>query len=155
MFMNNTKENKSIFVLNSIPFKEIDDTQILIETQENNYFVYLDGFNGNPFVLKMLVTPNNSIDVVSKEAFVRKMCRYFKKDFVHWDNKKTNVHAQYQKKIPNEIVIGGEYTTSWATPLTKWVLVQILGKNVILKTIKTKKEIYTTIDDLRVWEKTN
>jgi hypothetical protein len=60
--------------------------------------------------------------------------------------------AQYVKELPKEIKIGGEYTTTWANPVAKWVLKEVMEDDqVIMASPKTQRTILSKLSDLRIW----
>jgi hypothetical protein len=150
------ENNKEIFRACNIPFKEINDREILIKTENVDYQVTLSQLGNNPFMIRVQNNTDNKTEILSKEVFLRKMCRYFKTEFVHWDPKKILVEQIYTKAIPLDITEGKEYTTTWANPIAKWLLKEIINdEDVILVSQKSNREILSKIPDLRIWVKTN
>lgn len=148
--------NKEIFRSCNIPFKEVSDSEILIKTENIDYHVTLTQLGNNPFMIRVKNNTDNRTEVISKEVFLRKMCRYFKTEFVHWDPKKMLVEQVYTKAIPIDIKEGNEYTTTWANPIAKWRLKEIINdEDVILVSQKSNRELLSKISDLRIWVKTN
>ena len=150
------EKNKNILRSCNIPFIEINDQDILIKTANTDYCVSMSPLGNNPYVFKVYDRDAEKTEIISKEVFVRKMCRYFKIDFKHWDTKAKTVQETYIKGMPKEIKIGGEYTTTWANPVAKWILTEnINDDDVILRSPKTGREILSKYCDLRVWIKQN
>jgi hypothetical protein len=150
------EKNKNIFITCGVPFTEIDDKTIKIVTDNTDYHVSLKPIGNNPYFFLVLDKTSGKNSAVSKEVFLRKMCRYFKIDFKHWDTKAEKKQEEYIKIVPDEIVEGRRYTTHWANPLATWVLKEILdGNNVLLVSPKSGRELLSTIPDLRVWKKQN
>lgn len=148
--------NKQIFVSCKIPFKEISDSEILVKTEEVDYQITLTQFGNNPFMMRIKNVGENRTELISKEVLLRRLCRYFKTEFVHWDPKRRVTELQYCKETPKDIVVGKEYTTAWANPMAKWVLKEVIdGQDAILVSQKSNKEILSKISDLRIWVKTN
>lgn len=148
--------NKQIFRTCNIPFKEINDREILIKTENVDYKVTLTQLGSNPFMMRVENVTDSRTEIVSKEVFIRRMCRYFKTDFVHWDQKKQLVEQTYTKATPEKIIVGGEYTTTWANPIAKWILKEIINdEDVILVSQKSNRELLSKIPELRIWVKTN
>lgn len=147
-------KNKQAFISCNIPFKEINEREILIKTQKADYQVSLSQVGNNPFVLIVKTIDDNRSEIISKEVFIRKLCRYFNTEFIHWDPKKRLIETEYTKGDPGDIVEGGEYTTTWADPIAKWFLKEfITDEDVILVSPKTNKELLAKKSDLRVWIK--
>jgi hypothetical protein len=152
---NYIENNKKIFKSCGIPFTQTSDTEILIVTNTTDYLVSLLKIGHNTFFFRVYVTSEKKTEIISKEVFVRKMCRFFKTKFVHWDTKMINAEDNYIKTIPKKIVLGLEYTTIWANPFAKWTLKEIINdEDVILHSKKNNKEVLTKTADLRIWSKT-
>ena len=149
------ENNKAIFLINKIPFKETTNgDSIFISTNKVNYVVSLKKVGNNPYVFKVSDLTNKRVDVVCKEVFTRKMCNVFNTDFIHWDAQKAKVLNQYRKVLPDSIVEGNLYTTTWANPVAQWVLKDFINDdNIILASPKTNKEILVKLSELMVWEK--
>jgi hypothetical protein len=148
------EKNKNIFRSCNIPFIEINDQDILIKTANTDYCISMSPLGNNPYVFKVYDRGAEKTEIISKEVFIRKMCRYFELDFKHWDTKAKTVQESYIKGMPKEIKIGGEYTTTWANPVAKWILKEnINDDDVILRSPKTGREILSKYSDLRVWIK--
>jgi hypothetical protein len=146
--------NKQIFRTCNIPFKEINEREILIKTENVDYQVTLTQLGNNPFMIRIKNVGEDRTEIISKEVFLRKMCRYFKTEFVHWDPKKQLVEIVYTKAIPVDITEGKEYTTTWANPIAKWRLKEIINdEDVILVSQKSNRELLSKISDLRIWVK--
>ncbi len=145
-------KNRDLFAKYNIPFREHSKDQIAVDTAKVTYIVDLLPFKNNPFVFKVLNTNTNKTTVESKDTLLRRFCKHFKLDFVHWDMKRQNSETQWTKKIPEKIEIGGEYTTSWANPMAKWILTEITDDDlVILSSPKNKRKTLSKLSDLRIW----
>lgn len=145
-------KNRDLFVKYNIPFREHSKDQILIETEKVSYVVDLLPFKNNPFVFKVTHLGIGKTSVESKDTFLRRLCKHFKLDFIHWDIKKQHSESQYTKRIPEKIEIGGEYTTVWANPMAKWILTEITDDDqVILISPKNKRKTLSKLSDLRIW----
>jgi hypothetical protein len=151
------ENNKAIFLINKIPFKEnANKDSIFISTIKVEYEISLKKVGNNPYVFKVIDLTSKKVDVICKEVFTRRMCNYFKTDFIHWNAKKANTMNQYIKVRPKEIVEGQLYTTTWANPVAQWVLKEYINDdNIILSSPKTNKEILTKSSELMVWINTN
>jgi hypothetical protein len=147
-----SSKNRDLFTKYKIPFKESAKDQILIETEKVTYIVDLMPFKNNPFVFKVFNKGACKTTVESKDTFLRKLCKHFNLEFTHWDIKKQHSETQYTKKVPEKIVIGGEYTTTWANPMAKWILTEITDDDlVILSSPKNKRKTLSKLSDLRIW----
>ena len=145
-------KNRDLFVKYNIPFRDHSKDQILIDTEKVTYLVDLVPFKNNPFVFTVTNVGINKITVESKDTFLRRLCKHFKLDFVHWDIKKQHSESQYTKKVPEKITIGEEYTTVWANPMAKWVLTEITDDDLaILSSPKNKRKTLSKLQDLRIW----
>lgn len=148
------EKNKNIFRLCGVPFIEINDQDILIKTANTDYCISMSPLVNNPFVLKVYDKAAEKTEMVSKDVLLRKLCRYFKLEFKHWDSKVNANQETYVKLMPGEIKVGGEYTTTWANPVAKWILKEIVDEqDVILSSPKTGRETMAKYSDLRVWFK--
>jgi hypothetical protein len=145
-------KNKDLFTKYNIPFREYSKDQIAIDTAKVTYVVDLMPFKNNPFVFRVVNTNTNKTTVESKDTFLRRLCKHFKLDFIHWDIKKQHSESQYTKKVPEKIEIGGEYTTAWANPMAKWILSEITDDDLaILTSPKNKRKTLSKLSDLRIW----
>ena len=146
------EDNKNLFTKYSIPFREHSKDQIAIDTAKVTYIVDLTPFKNNKFVFKITNKSTNKSNVEAKDVFIRKMCRHFKLNFVHWDYRREHKENQYTKKVPERIVIGGEYTTTWANFMAVWTLSEVMEDDqVILLSPKNKRKTLSKLSDLRVW----
>ncbi len=144
--------NKDLFTKYKIPFSDYSKDQIVIYTEKVPYVVDLMPFKNNPFVFKVVNLNTKKTTVESKDTFIRKLCKHFKLDFIHWDIRIEHSESQYKKIVPEKIIIGEEYTTVWANPMAKWVLTEITDDDLaILSSPKNKRKTLSKISDLRLW----
>ena len=145
-------KNIDLFKKYNIPYREFSKDQIVIETEKITYLVDLIPIKNNSYVFKVLNMTANRTTIESKDTFLRKLCKHFKLEFKHWDMKVDFKETQYVKELPKEIKIGGEYTTTWANPVAKWILKEVMEDDqVLLSSPKSQRPTLSKISDLRVW----
>jgi hypothetical protein len=144
--------NIDLFKKYNIPYRDFAKDQIVIDTAKISYLVDLVPIKNNPYVFKVFNMTGNRTTIESKDTFLRRLCKHFKLDFVHWKENVDVVENLYTKEEPKEIKIGNEYTTTWANPVAKWILRDILEDDqVIMVSPKTQRPIISKLSDLRVW----
>jgi hypothetical protein len=144
--------NIDLFKKYNIPYREFAKDQIVIDTAKISYLVDLVPIKNNPYVFKVFNMTGNRTTIESKDTFLRRLCKHFKLDFVHWKENVDVVENLYTKEEPKEIKIGNEYTTTWANPVAKWILKDILEDDqVIMVSPKTQRPIISKLSDLRIW----
>jgi hypothetical protein len=144
--------NIDLFKKYNIPYREFAKDQIVIDTAKISYLVDLVPIKNNPYVFKVFNMTGNRTTIESKDTFLRRLCKHFKLDFVHWKENVDVVENLYTKEEPKEIKIGNEYTTTWANPVAKWILRDILEDDqVIMVSPKTQRPIISKLSDLRIW----
>jgi len=144
--------NIDLFKKYNIPYRDFAKDQIVIDTAKISYLVDLVPIKNNPYVFKVFNMTGNRTTIESKDTFLRRLCKHFKLDFVHWKENVDVVENLYTKEEPKEIKIGNEYTTTWANPVAKWILRDILEDDqVIMVSPKTQRPIISKLSDLRIW----
>jgi len=144
--------NIDLFKKYNIPYREFAKDQIVIDTAKISYLVDLVPIKNNPYVFKVFNMTGNRTTIESKDTFLRRLCKHFKLDFVHWKESTDVIENLYIKEEPKEIKIGNEYTTTWANPVAKWILRDILEDDqVIMVSPKTQRPIISKLSDLRIW----
>jgi len=96
-------KNRDLFTKYNIPFRDYSKDQIAVDTAKVTYIVDLLPFKNNPFVFKVLNTNTKKTTVESKDTLLRRLCKHFKLDFIHWDMKREHSESQYTKKVPDKI----------------------------------------------------
>lgn len=144
--------NIDLFKKYNIPYRDFSKDQIVVETAKISFLVDLVPIKNNPYVFKVLNLTANRTTIESKDTFLRRLCKHFKLDFVHWKESTDVIENLYIKEEPKEIKIGNEYTTTWANPVAKWILRDILEDDqVIMVSPKTQRPIISKLSDLRIW----
>lgn len=146
-------KNIDLFKKYKIPFREVEENQIIVNTANISYMIDLTPIKNNPYVFKVTDMTHEKVTVESKDKILNRLCKHFNLAYKHWDDKVDFNHQLFEKSMPKEIKVGNEYTTSWAMPLSKWKLKEILDEDdkVILVSPKSKKYTLSKISDLRIW----
>ena len=76
--------NIDLFKKYNIPYREFAKDQIVIDTAKISYLVDLVPIKNNPYVFKVFNMTGNRTTIESKDTFLRRLCKHFKLDFVHW-----------------------------------------------------------------------
>lgn len=144
--------NIDLFKKYNIPYRDFAKDQIVVDTAKISFLVDLVPIKNNPYVFKVFNMTANRTTIESKDTFLRRLCKHFKLEFVHWKESTDVIENLYTKEEPKEIKIGNEYTTTWANPVAKWILKDILEDDqVIMVSPKTQRPIISKLSDLRIW----
>ena len=71
----------------------------------------------------------------------------------NWETDSPTIEILEEDKIPQELKIGQKYHCNWAKNGMVWVLRDIVGSKATLETPRTKKQIQTSVNSLRLLNK--